>query len=431
MPSGCDRIFNKPKEVASADIKDAYFLGIDQSKDFNMDTDVEQKNNLIKITSNELNADPVTVDFLDESGETLGNAFTYVNAGPVVLLSERFSALWGEFKFKLKGGETHSNGLLLDHQTGAVFDLGYQYEPMDFNDYLGSKYYQQDKNGNIYFFTGGIKRLLIKDDTNIQVELYMDYWDSYFEESYFVDLNGNIFFDRGRMVKLSSGGIIETGSEMICINGFDHEVIGFELDIDDYETAPPLLNVLHISISNQSIEKKIVTTTDYYGISKYHHYYPDKVNNRHFIFSTYVPAIIEELDIELSAGICYDESLEKICYILLPSEMSGSFQILGLESSYLWIQDSGNESRLFASDITGYIENEEEGNLVLNDFVEFQLPDGIEIELLRFNEERIVEFSAYDLLNEKQIKGFISMANGLEYYEEESDLWPVTLTRIK
>lgn len=90
-----------------------------------------------------------------------------------------------------------------------------------------------------------------------------------------------------------------------------------------------------------------------------------------------------------------------------------------------------DETRLFVSDITCYKENVQAGTLILNDFIEFQLPDGIEIELLRFNEERIVEFSAYDLLNEKRIKGFISMANGMETYEEESDLGPVTLTRIK
>ncbi len=76
-------------------------------------------------------------------------------------------------------------------------------------------------------------------------------------------------------------------------------------------------------------------------------------------------------------------------------------------------------------------QTEPSGSLVLDEAIEYNLPDGIEIEILRFNEQHVIEFSAYNLLNEQRIKGFISIANGLEYYEEESYLGPVTLTRIR
>lgn len=204
LMSECEMLLNKPDEVLSADITDAIYLGIDRGNDFDSDLNAELQNNLVKFTSGVQDGEPVSVEFHDESGEPIRNALIYAYTDRIAILSQSYTVIWGDFRFTLKGGDTHSNALLLDHETGTLTDLVYEYHPNITNSYLGSKYHQQDQYGNIYYLgDGGIRRLLVQDPANIQVDYYMDYSPV---DIYFVDLKGNVFFQSGKKVKLATGG---------------------------------------------------------------------------------------------------------------------------------------------------------------------------------------------------------------------------------
>lgn len=132
----------------------------------------------------------------------------------------------------------------------------------------------------------------------------------------------------------------------------------------------------------------------------------------------------------LPTGIVFDEADSSLYHIILP-EIFLESEVLGLEDEYLWIQRGGEPGDLFAFNLSAYTLNEKTHSLFLNDYTEFQLPEGMEIQELRFNEARIIEFRAYDLAEENGIFGFISMANGLECFVEDADRGPVWLTRIR
>ena len=55
----------------------------------------------------------------------------------------------------------------------------------------------------------------------------------------------------------------------------------------------------------------------------------------------------------------------------------------------------------------------------------------MEVRELFYSSANVVEFRGYDLSREVWVKGFVSMANGLEYFDEDSTLGSIILTRIK
>lgn len=417
--SSCHRSFNKPGAVAYADVSDAYFLGASPRES-------GTSNNLVKIVTPGLDSDPITVNFLDEEKDMMREMFSSVYVDQIIPLSPEYSVLWGDFTFTLKEGERHSNGLLLHLPTGALFDLAAVYQPNWQNNYMGSPYHQQDRNGRIYFFGEGVKRLVFRDPDHVGVEHYIDYPIGN-EHPFFADPDGNVYFNLGARVKLFYGGIQETELSLIPIKGFDGNTYGFQND------SSSILKLYRLYAEVGEFKKEEVMDSNILFEAFYHnlHHYPDSVNKRHLIMSNHLFHKDGQEFEYLPVGIVFDESELKIYPYQLSIDGLMTMEILGLEDNYLWLQDQGNESRLVSVDLDDHSLDQASGMADFKNIAEFDLPSNLEFHSIRFNGVNAIEFRGYDLAREMWVKGFISMEHGLEYFDEESSLGSVTLTRIR
>jgi len=417
--AACDRQPVKPVDVTYADVTDAYYLG-------SVEWTGESGNNLVKITSSSLEGSPEVVEFLDGDGEILGEEFITVYVQDVVNISPRYTVLYGGFEFELDGGTIQSIGLLLDHTTGALYDLAEHYRPAPDNCYLGAKYHQQDRYGNIYFHWYGIERLVFLDPERVEVEYYLDYPGSY--DRYFVDPDGNIYFRDGELLKLASGGIIETDASLPCFTGFQGDVFGFQTDTSK---TPDLLRM---TVDGSTLSKEVVLRANIYfdlSYDKQIFYFPDSAESSHMFISGFwlmKPGSPWEY---LPYGFVFDEGGPAIYPFQIPDGLTEEVGFLGVEEHYIWIEDPLDQEKFHVLDLQDIQLNKQTGRSEFDSYTTFQLPDHLDIINIRFNEERIIEFRGYDLEKEVHVKGFLSMAHGLEYVEEESELGSVTLTRIK
>lgn len=423
--TGCDQLSNNPKEVAFADVTDAYFLGIDPKIGYD-----RPSNNLVKITSDNLEGSPVPVEFMDGSGDILGEAFSYVHVTDIVLVSPEYTILCGNFEFSLQGGEMQSIGLLLNNFTGALYDLEDQYRHTDANTYLGSKYFQHDRHGNLYYRVGPIRRLVVGDPDQIMVEQYMDYPGSY--RDYYIDLDGNIYFRNGELLKLAAGGIIETGAKLFCFTGFDGDIFGFQND-----TATSM-NLYSLTIDGDVLSKEVVMPANVF-IDNYFHdidcpvlYYPDSLN-RHHAFSGLVLMILREGESfrRMPFGFLFDENNSAIYPFEVPEGLSEMMAVFGREDHYFWVCDHPESRRFYVLDLHDITLNAGSGMAEFNGYTEFEFPSHLEIQEVITGGSHMIEFRGYDLEKEVNVTGFLSMAHGLEYVEEDSELGSIILTRIK
>jgi hypothetical protein len=190
---------------------------------------------------------------------------------------------------------------------------------------------------------------------------------------------------------------------------------------------------VELTITGQTIDTDTVATSNHYLESSDElRYFPDAESGMHFLLSGHFFQTGQAgfVHVPRQAGLAFNESDSSVYTVMLPEGVPESSSIMGLESHYLWTRTPGEILRLFALDLNIHTIDSQSGSLLLDQYTEFQIPGGLEIQKLWFNAQRIIEFSAYDLAAEKQIRGFISMAHGMEYYEEEK-MGPVTLTRIR
>ena len=420
LSPGCNQIFNKPEEVAYADVSDAYFLGVDRAK-----SEDGSGNNLVKLTSGSLEGTPEEVDFMDGNGDVLGEAFAKVEVLRVIVLSPEYTVLWGRFTFQLKDGEIHSKGLLVHNGSGALYDLNDHYVPSDHNCFMGSKYHQQDRSGNIYFNTAGIKRLLIKDRDDIEVEHYLDYPADY--RGYFVDPDGRIYFNRGQLLKLAAGGIIETGAVLQCFTGFDGNVYGFQGDESD------LLELVKLKVKENTVSKEMVLPTNimFSNFEEPRYYYPLHDHNYHIFLSNIIDQQRGSDSYPMPFGFVFDEVNQTLHPFQVPSGLSEDMYLFGMEDHYIWIRDQQDQGKFYVIDLESISINGQTSMTEVADYTEFQIPSNLDILDLWFSEKRIIEFYGYDRLAEMHVMGSISMKQGLSYVEKESELGRISLTRIK
>lgn len=419
--AGCDRFSSKPGEVAFADIADAYYLAVTDS-----DPSLGEENNLLKIVTSNLESDPVSVDFLNENGDILGPEFASVYVCSVIPISPDYSVLWGEFIFTLKGGETHSNGLLLNVKTGALYDLAYEYMPYPYNTYMASRYHQQDRYGRIYFHGQGIKRFHFDSPSAVSVEHYVDYPVGD-DSDYYVDPEGNVYFNRGAKVKQVIGGIAETGTQLICFTGMDGTVYGFQND------TSKVLYLYELVVDPEGFSKEIILQSNVYFESIPHDicYYADSAANIHlFVSHQTIWKSDQEIDYN-HTGIGYEASAEALYTLKFPLDIPDISEKLGMEENYVWYWDYEDRTKLYAVNLEHYSMDPATGYITFSDHSEFQIPSSLEIQQLWFNEDRIIQFRGYDLAREVYVTGYVSVAQGLQHFDEESSLGSVTLTRIR
>lgn len=414
---GCNIICPKPDKVAGIDIEDAWFLGVEDSQQ-----GASTSNNLVKLTSSDISTSPDPLFFLDDDGRFLGDNFAQIEAHHIITLTENYILLFGAFTFTLYDGEHYSNALIVNTESGAVYDLENRYFPDWTNWYMGSMYHQTDADGNIYYKYGGVSRLVIGDDESITYENYMDYYEGFYDsEAFFVDRQGNIFFNNGELVKLASGGIIESGENLLLINSHYKKVIGFTGM--DY----PNQKAYYITFEDGEIRKELIVENLKYTESFYDtKLYSNDEELAHFIF-TPSQGIEHNEEITHILGLAIFEEDSIVYNMFLANDLEIS-AMLGIEDHYLWIQ-SGIE--LYAIDIDSYSLNSEDLSLTLNKYTQFDIPQGYELQQVRFDRKGMVEFIAYNFNEEKRGKGFISMAHGFEFIDDDSDLGSVELTRIR
>jgi len=105
-----------------------------------------------------------------------------------------------------------------------------------------------------------------------------------------VDAWGNVYFRNGELLKLASGGIIDTGTSLLCFNGFDGDVFawqtGFSKDLDLFK----------LRVKEGALDKESV-----------------------------LPA-------NLPLGIVFDEGSTAVYSIDLPEGLSEEMNVFGLEN---------------------------------------------------------------------------------------------------
>ncbi len=416
MP-GCNIISQKPDQLAGVDIADAVYLGVDDPGHADY-----PDNNLLKLTSPDFSAAPDPLYFKDTEGEIFDDRFIEIEASDVITLTQKYILLFGGFTYTLLDGEHYSSALVVNTENGAVYDLEDRYRPDVNNYYLGSKYHQTDADGNIYYMHQGVSRLVPGDDGSLQYELYMDYYEGLmYDQTFFVDKHGNVFFESGTQVKLASGGIIDAGEEMFYFNGFDGKTIGLTYMNNADQKA------YYITAGDGEINKTLFADHLGYTESFFDSWlFSSEEQLAHFLVS-YSQGIDEGGEITYILGLAVFENDSSVYYIMPPSELEVG-TILGIEDNYLWVE---NPDGLFALDLLSYNLSTRERMLHLASYTQFEIPENYELQQVRFDRQGVVEFVAYNFGSEERGKGFISMENGFQFIDDNSDLGTVDLTRIR
>ena len=410
---------DKPMEVSGADISNAYYLG------YIPGMPGELSNNLFKVSGPDLPSEQLEVNFLDEYGDVLGDSISSVHVRHIISISPEYTVLIGKFEFELEGGLLESGALLLNTVTGAIHDLKGEFNLAANNTYMGSRYYQQDKTGSIYYYDSGMKRLVFSAEGEVSVERYMDYsFDS--SDGYYLDPEGNIFFETGQRVKIASGGIQETGSRYLGFTGFDGKSYFLE------GSLKPDMYLYTFSFDEGKLKKDTICEQLGYFESYYWelNHYADRARNNHILLA---PNLMEDYYEEkfLAFGVLFSESEKQFYELSFPDIVPDNIEIYGLEDNYYWLRSKDNSSAFYLVDLDEYTLDSESRLAEFSSASEFIIPSTLEIRSIFFNEDRLIEFEAYDLQQEKKVKGFISAIRGLEYWELESTLGTTVLKRIR
>jgi hypothetical protein len=418
--SACSKIFNKPDSVASLDLSNAIYIGIDESVTF----DSDQGNNLIKITSEDLLSESEVVNFIDETGGFIGEQFISAETWNIIPVTEEYSILDGEYIFKQKGSEVRTLYLLLNNKTGALYDLMEVYRPEAYNNYLGSPYYQTDKSGNIYYSNSSIYRIDISNPEDVTVEKYVDSQAEVLRENYFVDNDGNVYFNKGRQVKASTGGILETNMDMVCFIGLDGKTYGFQ---NDY---PDGLNILSLDIKDGKLNVEVIKKSDFYfesGIERTILY--NDVSNHRQLFME--PILFPEYAIDFEnhhlLGFVFNETDYTQSPILVDLYLLDECR--GMEGEYLWF--STHKKKFLAFNLESITVNQASNVATVEEILEFELPSNFQMGSMNYDtKEPGIHFSAYDLQTEKSYRCSITVKNGFEYFEDTTPKI-VSLTRLQ
>lgn len=422
---GCQKLFNKPDDVAKLDIADARYLGVDASANFQQGA----TNSLVKIKKGDALDNWHTVDFLDREENFLDEDFIYADAWGIHPASEDFTIIAGEFRFSVKGEEQRYFGLVVNNHTGAIFGLGDHYWPEPLYGLQGPYYYQTDGEGNIYYVKSDLYRILVNDGEQLQLEMYMDRAGGIFEQRYLVDQQGNVYFQQGGRVKMHSGGIEETNMHFIAVNGTDGKCYGFRQDWEDME-KPEGVYVMQLEVKDGDfVATKITDNGFYFEGGTYQAYqYMDTDKQWNVIMAEGYLVPYQDFGSERCIGIVFDES----SYVLSPvlTDASIYYSPMGIEGAYLWVERSEDQ---YAALNLSSLEVDTSRNVAhITESIVFELPSEFDSGGATFHYGGVgLNISGFNLATEKKYKGKITIENGVEFYETDSVPYLETLTRIQ
>jgi hypothetical protein len=433
--TGCQKLFNKPGAVAGLEIQDAVFLGVDPSMNFSEGA----VNNLIKVKSgNGLNlCEPGS--FFDENLNPLGDHLISAEADGILPASEQYSIIPGDFTFNIKGGEEVHLGLVLNHQTGAIWGLERNYKPEQNYGLQGNYHYQSDADGNIYFVKGGMYRILLNDGSTMQLELYIDGMAQINDQRYLVDQDGNVYFQGGNRVKMNTGGIVETNMDMVVVNGSDGKCYGFR------QNRPDEVNILLLGVKDGEFEAaKLSDQGVLFGVAAgepeafigeslnhLHQYKDTELNRSIFIKNTFFAG--EDFYPEKSfgnehcIGFVFDETSYEISPVLI--DLPDYFNIMGLEGEYLWVERGKHQYE--ALKLSSIIVNTASNTAQIQESIVVDIPSEFDISSAMIDQRGFgINVAGFNLSSETRYKGKITVDKGLEYYEEATVPYIMNLTRI-
>ena len=421
---GCQKLFNKPDNVAKIDITDARYLGVDASADFQQGA----TNSLVKIKKGDALDHWQTVDFLDSEENFLGEDFIYADAWSILPASEDFTIIAGEFRFNVKGEEQLHFGLVVNNHTGAIFGLGERYFPEPLYGLQGAYYYQTDGEGNIYFVNGDLYRILVNDGEQLQLEMYMDRAANIRDERYLVDQQGNVYFQQGGRVKMHSGGIAETDMHFVAVNGTDGKCYGFRQGWDEENpletTYIMLLEVKDGEFNSTKICDDGFMFEDFGRAFQYKD--PDRQLNIIIAVGNLVP--YQDFGDEQCIGVALDEASHVLIPVLI--DASVYLQPMGIEGAYLWVEKS--EDQYAALDLSSLEVDSTRNVAHITESIVFDLPSEFDNGGATFHYGGAgLNISGFNLATETKYKGKITIENGVEYYETDSVPYLETLTRIQ
>jgi len=423
--SGCQKIFNKPDDVAKIDIADAQYVGIDESANF----DQGATNNLVKIRKGEALDQWQTVDFIDSEENFLGEDFIYADAWSIHPASEDYTIIAGEFKFNVKGEEQRHFGLLVNNHTGAIFGLGERYFPEPLYGLQGAYYYQTDGEGNIYFVNGDLYRILVNDGEQLQLEMYMDRAANILDQRYLVDQQGNVYFQQGGRVKMHSGGIAETDMHFVAVNGTDGKCYGFRQGWDEAEPQETTYMML-LEVKDGEFNSTKICEDGFMFDGDFGQAFQYKDPDRQFNIIIAVGELVPQQDFgnERCIGVVLDEA----SHVLIPvlTDASDNFQPMGIEGAYLWVEKRADQ---YAALNLSSLEVDASRNVAhITESTVFDLPSELDNGGASFHYGGAgLNISGFNLATETKYKGKITLENGVEFYETDSVPYLETLTRIQ
>jgi hypothetical protein len=423
--TGCQKIFNKPEDVAKMDIADAQYLGVDESANFQQGA----TNSLVKIRKGDALDNWQSVEFIDSEENFLGEDIIYADAWSILPASEEFSIIAGIFKFKVRGEEQRHFGLVLNNHTGEIFGLGDRYYPEPVYGLQGDYYYQTDGEGNIYYVKTDLYRILVNNGEQLQLEIYMDGSAGIFDQRYLVDRQGNVYFQEGGRVKMHSGGIVETNMKFVAVNGADGKCYGFRQDWKDMEIQEDVYIMLLEVKEGEFVATKINDDGFYFegGIGQAYQYKdPEKHQNVIVAEGYLVPD--RNFGNERCMGIVLNEATHVLTPILTDALVY--LEPLGIEGAYLWVKKSAKQ--YLALNLSSVVVDTTTNVAHITESIVFDLPSEFDSGGATFNCGGVgLTISGYNLATETKYKGKITVESGVEYYATDSVPYLETLTRIQ
>lgn len=354
-----DHHSNKPASVWGINLSGANYLAI---------VNDGSSSNLKSGTADGETFDFQSVEFLDENMEVIDSAFTEIHVRQTLTIKNGFILLDGMFTIETKNEATYFDQILINQQTGKIYDIS----DMPINFEHNSTVYC-DKYQNIYYSTGyEIIKINVLGNDNLQMEVYIPI--SQAPSNFFVDGDGNCFFNENK-VKLATGGITTHEAphiNFLFINNKNYFI--------GHKTG--YLNILQDSVGITYLNPdgdKFLAAYEFSFIKDNVVYFFDNCENSNVL------------------GKAYDINANHI-YTIETTPAIVSYSSIKKSDSFVYIINENNSIQRINTEQTGTIQ----GNTIVFKSTKLTVPANYEVYEYNFSESGTVSFSGFDLKTRKK-----------------------------
>jgi hypothetical protein len=412
---------HRPGNVKSLNIGGADYLAIKVQK--NKTTNDIEWSNLYKVVKSDNGLLNEIVGFRDGNDNLIDSSFSLIQIEDLCFISDDYICMKGRFEIEIDSviDKLTFSSILVRISDGAIYDFNGHY-PREDSYYMGSKYLQEDKSGNLYYICNSALFRLGG------LDIGMPYQETYVSSSQFQSLffyispEANCFYDGHpkTKIKLNSGGIIL--SDRWLKNLFTSEEKTYAaLDMEFAEVT------LVDNICKTIVINSIRTPTEFYR-----YFY----KNSSFCYLIGNMGEYGELGI---VGFVFNQNENKVLDLSIPEFMENElYKIEDFRDKYLWISSIYNINKEFyrfnldSFEIKiPYPDYENKIEVaILNSYELIEIPDSIEVYSYTILKDGEISFIGYNLSSEIDISGIISMDNKLTIIGSSSDYTYKILERI-